>query len=289
MPKTDKKFAVIDIGSNSVRLMLWANGPLYKKVCTTRLAEGLSQSGMLCGAAIARTVDAVVRFAEEGEHSGARVLAFATAAVRASSNSAAFCKAVKMRCGKDVDVVSGEEEALLGLCGAAGAGDGGIIDIGGASTEICRREGGKIVQSVSLPIGAVRLSDECGQDKTANDRRICSVLETLGGVRPTCRMYAIGGTASVLASVRLKLRTYSAQALNHVPLTREWIEEEAETLFALSAEERKSIPGMEPARADIIAGGAAILAAVVRRLDIGTVYFSDADNLEGYLVVRGFV
>ena len=78
------KYAVIDIGSNSVRLMLWADGPLYKKVCTTRLAEGLSCSGSLCDTAMDRTVRAVADFCKEGEQAGAQVLAFATAAVRSA-------------------------------------------------------------------------------------------------------------------------------------------------------------------------------------------------------------
>ena len=85
------KYAVIDIGSNSVRLMLWANGTLYKKVITTRLAQGLAASGVICEEASARTVAAIAELAAEGRREGAIVLAFATAAGRSAKGGCAFC------------------------------------------------------------------------------------------------------------------------------------------------------------------------------------------------------
>lgn len=150
------KYAVIDIGSNSVRLLLWADGSaLYKKKSTTRLGEGLSLTGSLSQAAMQRSAEAVCRFAEEGRAAGARVLAFATAAVRRASNGAEFVARVLDACGVRIDVLSGEREAEAGLAGALRGEDGAVIDIGGASTEVIVQRGAK----PSLP--SARISARC--------------------------------------------------------------------------------------------------------------------------------
>ena len=281
------KYAVIDIGSNSVRLMLWADGPLYKKVCTTRLAEGLSCSGSLCDTAMDRTARAVAGFCKEGEQAGAQVLAFATAAVRSARNGMEFCARVRALCGVTVEIVSGGEEALLGLNGALGAADGGIVDIGGASTEVCIRERDRIAFSVSLDIGVVRLFELCGQDGNRLRAVVRERIEPLVGVVCRGKMCAIGGTASTLASIKLGLEEYDASKLNGLALSADYLDEIAARLLTLSVEERKAIPGMDVRRADVIAGGAVLLAEIVHVLGLQNVIFSDGDNLEGYLAARG--
>ena len=281
------KYAVIDIGSNSVRLMLWADGPLYKRVVTTRLAEGLSASGVLSDEACSRTVAAIGGLCREGRDAGARIAAFATAAVRSAANGRAFCDRVKRECGVEVDVVSGEEEALLGLCGALGDSDGGIIDIGGASTEVCIRRGGNIAFSVSLPVGVVRLLERCGQDKEKLIGAVREAVRPLAAARGKDRLYAIGGTASTLASIRLGLSEYDAGKLAGLSLSAQYLGEIGERLLGLTVEQRKRIPGMDVRRADVIAGGAVLLYEAVCALGVDEVRFSDGDNLEGYLLHRG--
>ena len=281
------KYAVIDIGSNSVRLMLWADGPLYKRVVTTRLAEGLSASGVLSDEACSRTVAAIGGLCREGREAGARIAAFATAAVRSAANGRAFCDRVKRECGVEVDVVSGEEEALLGLCGALGDSDGGIIDIGGASTEVCIRRGGNIAFSVSLPVGVVRLLERCGQDKEKLIGAVREAVRPLAATRGKDRLYAIGGTASTLASIRLGLSEYDAGKLAGLSLSAQYLGEIGERLLGLTVEQRKRIPGMDVRRADVIAGGAVLLYEAVCALGADEVRFSDGDNLEGYLLRRG--
>ncbi len=281
--------AIIDIGSNSVRLMLWEGGKsLYKRVNTTRLGEGLALTGRLKEAAIVRTAEAVKRYAEEGRAAGAQVHAFATAAVRSAENGADFCAEVKKICNLKVDVVSGGEEALLGLSGALGGNEeGGILDIGGASTEVCLRKEGKIFFSVSLPVGAVRLYDKCGEDGKKLLSEICTAVSPLEGVRPVGNMYAIGGTGSTLASVLLGLEEYDGEKIQDFYMREAQISALADRLLSLSAEERKKIKGMDERRADIIAGGAVLLSEIMKKLSLGGVYASDRDNLEGYCYLRG--
>ncbi len=283
------KYAVIDIGSNSVRLMLWADGTLYKKVCTTRLAEGLAASGSLSEAAMERTARAVADFCTEGRREGAQVLAFATAAVRSSSNGGTFCARVKALTGVDVDVIGGEEEARLGMFGALGdQKDGIVIDIGGASTEVCCREFGVVQYQKSLPVGAVSILETCGQSIGMIDAYVRAMADRLPVRIPHFdNRYAIGGTASTLASMSLELPAYDAAKLNHTELTREWLMEVAIRLNLTPVEQRKNIRGMDPRRADVILGSTMLLAAIMQKLRLDSVFFSDADNLEGYLAARG--
>lgn len=275
------KYAVIDIGSNSVRLMLWADGKtLYKKVETTRLGKNLS-AGNLTEDAMSATVAAVERFADEGRRAGAEVFAFATAAVRTAKNGGKIVARLLSR-GIAVDVVPGEVEAEIGMSGALGESDGGIIDVGGASTEVRIRENGEIKFSVSIPIGAVRLKDECKDNAQKITERLKNELKSLKPIKKPVKMCAIGGTAATLACLNLGI-DYDAERLNGLKMSAEYLQNSADRLLNMSVSERKALAGMEEKRADIIAGGAAILSAVVEKLGVPYVEFSDADNLEGYL------
>ena len=283
------KYAVIDIGSNSVRLMLWADGTLYKKLFTTRLAAGM-RDGVLQEDAMRRTAEAIAVFYREGvaEAGAARTFAFATAAVRSAKNGAAFCAYVKELCGAEIDVVSGDTEALLGAYGALGAQDGGMIDIGGASTEIYLRKGGKKAFAVSLPVGVVRLKETCGQEKDLLERAVRKAVAPLAGQRADVPMFAVSGTACTLACIFLQT-PFAEGKIHGAKLSRAWVAREAAELCALSVEEKKRLIGMEEKRADVIAGGAVLLAGIMETLKIEEITFSESDNLEGYLRYRGLI
>lgn len=281
--------AVIDIGSNSVRLMLWADGKtLYKKILTTRLGRGLEGKGVLSPDAMERTALAVRDLAEEGRKAGAKVMAFATAAVRTASNGGEFCEKVKALCGVGVDVVSGQDEARLAVLGALGDRDGGIVDIGGASTEICLVKSGKTIFSRSLDVGAVRLFDACGEDMekilTRVEGEISCLPRAEGGL-----FYAVGGTAATLAGLKLQLTRYAPERLQDALLGREWVAETARKLFSIPLEERRKLKGMDPSRADILGGAAVLLEKIMEKMDLAEVRFSDRDNLEGYLALKGLI
>ena len=284
------KSAIIDIGSNSVRLMLWADGKsLYKKVETTRLGEGIAQIPILREEAISRTIAAIAQYALEANQENARIFAFATAAVRVAENGAEFCNRVKHACGVEVEVISGEEEAKLAFLGALSEEDGGIIDIGGASTEISYRVGARTAFSISLPLGAVRLYDDCGEDENELLRKISHSLRSLEGARPMKTTYAVGGTASTLACIRCGLTVYNGAQLQGLSLSAEWVERAAKKLLSMTAQERRTVPGMDIRRVDIIGGGALLLAEIMKKLGLAEVKFSDRDNLEGYCVLRRIV
>lgn len=286
------KISAIDVGSNSVRLMVMADGKtLYKQLDTTRLAEGLAQSGVLKPEAIERTARAVQIFAAAAELNGAGTpYVFATAAVRSSKNGADFVARVKALTGIDVDVLSGEEEAACGILGALRGRDGGIIDLGGASTEITLQQGGKTLYSKSVNIGTVRLFDMAGQDRFALQAAIDNSLNGYGSLSLDGKdIYGIGGTATSLAALYHELEKYDPKVVEGTVLTREWLCAEAEKLLSLTVEERKALRGMEPRRADVIAGGCLLMYSILNRFNADRITVSESDNLEGYVLLKGLV
>lgn len=286
------KISAIDVGSNSVRLMVMADGKtLYKQLDTTRLAEGLAQSGVLKPEAIERTARAVQIFAAAAELNGAGTpYVFATAAVRSSKNGADFVARVKALTGIDVDVLSGEEEAACGILGALRGRDGGIIDLGGASTEITLQQGGKTLYSKSVNIGTVRLFDMAGQDRSALQAAIDNLLNGYGSLSLDGKdIYGIGGTATSLAALYHELEKYDPKVVEGTVLTREWLCAEAEKLLSLTVEERRALRGMEPRRADVIAGGCLLMYSILNRFNADRITVSESDNLEGYVLLKGLV
>ena len=281
------KISAIDIGSNSVRLLLWADGhSLYKKVDTTRLGEGLAATGRLSSAAMSRTAEAVGRFALEAERQGSdKLYVFATAAARGAENGAEFVRLVKDKCGIDVDVISGEKEAKLGLLGALGGKAGGIIDVGGASSEVTVSDGKNIVYAQSLPLGAVRVTELCGTDIAKTRALISEKLPSYGDI-PKAEMTAIGGTATSLVALEKELAVYDAQKVHGTVMTAAKLEEWAERLLGMTQAERLALPGMDPRRADILGGGAMLLAMIAAYARADKVIVSEADNLEGYIMYR---
>ena len=286
------KISAIDVGSNSVRLMVMADGKtLYKQLDTTRLAEGLAGSGVLKPEAIERTARAVQIFAAAAELNGAGTPhVFATAAVRSSKNGADFVARVKALTGIDVDVLSGEEEAACGILGALRGRDGGIIDLGGASTEITLQQGGKTLYSKSVNIGTVRLFDMAGQDRFALQAAIDNSLNGYGPHSLDGKdIYGIGGTATSLAALYHELEKYDPKVVEGTVLTREWLCAEAEKLLSLTVEERRALRGMEPRRADVIAGGCLLMYSILNRFNADRITVSESDNLEGYVLLKGLV
>ena len=281
------KYGVIDIGSNSVRLMM-SDGvkTLYKKVITTKLGEGVSLFPVLKETAIERTVDGVRTLYGDALADGAdKVYAFATAAVRSAENGNVFIDRVKQVVGLNVEVVSGEVEAFLGLSGALNGKDGGIIDIGGASTEITLSKDGQTVYSHSLNLGVVRLVDLCGQDEVLI-RNTCKEKIKEYGLVPKTNFYAIGGTATSLAGIDLELEVYDPKKVHGYRLTVEDVSRLAKKLISLSVEERKKLKGLQPARAEVIAGGAILLEEIMKMLGVNYITVSESDNLEGYLTYK---
>ena len=277
--------AVIDIGSNSVRLMLSNGAEKQKFLITTRLAEG-KVDGALSQISIDRTVNAVAVLFDKAIKSGAdKIYAFATAAVRNSKNGKTFTDSVLEKTGLNVDVVSGEVEAELALIGALKGSDGGVIDIGGGSTEIAVKQGGQTVYDVSYSFGAVTINSNFER----NESEIANYLSSqIKGVKMRFeeKFHGVGGTISTLALINAGAAEYSPTAVEHKPITLEDLKGIKSELYSLSPSEISEKYPFASSRADIIAGGAEILYSVMTAYGISEIYASDSDNLEGYLIYR---
>ncbi len=284
-----KRFAVIDVGSNSVRLMFVADGKvLYKRLKTTRLGDGLAETSRLKEERLEASAQAVATFAEQARLEGAEeVRVFATAAVRSAQNGKAFVARVKTLCGIDVDVISGEKEAEIGVLGALGEKDGGIIDVGGASTEIVVKKDDAFLYKKSVNIGIVRLKDTCGRDRALLRNAAETAAETFGSVPHNGTLTAVGGTATTLAAVKLKLKTYESEKITGTEITVAEMQTLAEELLRLTVAKTAALPGVPSGREDVLAGGAMLLAVLMEKLHVEKLIVSDRDNLEGYALKKG--
>ena len=286
-----KKFAVIDIGSNSVRLMFVADGKvLYKSLNTTRLGEGLAATSRLSEAAIERSASAVAAFFEQAKAEGAEyVCAFATAAVRSAQNGQAFIDRVRLLCGLNVEVISGEEEAEIGILGALGVKDGAVVDVGGASTEIVVKRDGTLVYKKSVDIGVVRIKDRCGREQSQIEKLGRETVKEYGNIPKIEEIYGIGGTATTIAAQVLGLTEYDSAKVTGSVITVDEMRKQADRLSKMSVEEIAKLPCMPKGRADVLSGGAVWLAVLMEELGIPKMIVSDRDNLEGYAIKRGLM
>ena len=286
----NSKYGVVDVGSNSVRAILYSDGKiLYKNVITTRLGEGLINTGRICESAFERTLQTiktcvltlVSKFADQ-------IFIFATETVRSASNGQGFVNAVKQSTGIDVDVIEGDVEGEIGLLGALGEKDGGIIDIGGASAEIVACKGGEIIYSHSLPLGAVRLYDACGEDLKKLDELIDKNLDFYGKVPQYVDYYVIGGTATTIGFIDSGAREYQEKLVDGRRITVSKINSIVDELSSKTIEQRIEKMHINPKRAEIIVGGAYMLKKIMERFNVSVVTVSESDNLLGYLRKKVF-
>lgn len=280
------KYAVIDIGSNSVRMLINGDGAsIFKESKITKLAKGMF-NGVLDGESINRTICAVKYFVDKAKSfSVDKLFCFATAATRNAKNKTEFLDKIKSSCGIQVDVVSGENEGYIGALGALEGRDGAVIDVGGASSEICVLNQGKIIYSKSLPIGAVSMTDKFGQDKITAYQFISQKVREYGEIS-CCNFYAIGGTASTLSAIEQQLEPYDTTKVHGYIIRKENINKIVDKLFELSIEERRLLKGLQPERAEVIAQGGLIILCIMEYLNLDCLIVSESDNLEGYLLEK---
>jgi len=303
------KRAVIDIGTNSVRMLIaeLEKGNrdklniIDKWVLSTRLGEGVDSKGYLSSKAIERTVDAIkslVKIASANEVDG--ILCFATSAVRDASNRKYFIELVNRCCGIDVKVLSGDEEAKAGFVGALmdipyEYSKVILVDIGGGSTELVLGQRNCIDYSVSLNIGAVRLTEMFPlgypvdyDNWNAMAAFVCDTLKKQW--RGDCSSFPIvgvGGTITSLASMDQELEVYDRNRIQGYCLDIKAIQKLLNKILSCSIEDRKKLTGLQPSRADIIPAGVCILLEVMDFFKRESIIVSDHDNLEGMLVLSG--
>jgi exopolyphosphatase/guanosine-5'-triphosphate,3'-diphosphate pyrophosphatase len=295
-------FAAVDIGSNSVRLKI-ARLTKHRLIEVledrevTRLGESVFRSGFLSPEAIANTVRVLRRFHRAVQRTGAdSVRVVATSALRDARNSHAFLEWVRSSTGWEVSIISGMEEARLihlGLTSSIRVAASPVLmmDLGGGSCELTISVEGRIRSTVSLPLGAVRLTNEflhhdpprqaeLQQLKSFIVREIGHTAERIKRARPAV-VIATSGTAEALLAVSRGLdKTKSSRSTS---VSRAQMKRVAKLLAQLFLEDRRKLSGVGPRRAEIIVAGAAVYTALLDRCQLPGFRFSPLGLRDGLL------
>jgi len=301
------RVAAIDIGTNSIRLLKaeiidgkLISGP--KELNMTRIGEGVNETGMLSEAGMNRSVEALVDFEMKAKAWGAQeIFALATSAVRDARNRDVFLERVKSACDLKIEVISGEHEARIGYLGVLAGlenieGNILVIDVGGGSTELIVGDADGIKFAHSANVGAVRMTGKHIQSDPIKESEFVHVQEDVKDITQDVlteinkysitRAVGIGGTATTLGAMKLKMEVYDRYKIQNSHISLEEIKTLNTSLKALTIEERKNIKGLQPKRADIILAGAMVIEHVLIETNIGNMYVSDFDNLEGCLMEK---
>ncbi|MCI4351960.1 MAG: Ppx/GppA family phosphatase [Thermoplasmata archaeon] len=279
------QLAVIDLGSNTARLSIFeATGEgglrtVYEVKELPRLGKGVRKDLSLSPAAIERGLATLVRFSRHLTVMGnPPTIAVATSAVRDAPNGPAFVERIARRTGILMRVISGEEEARLGYLGVASSWELDrdlTADLGGGSIQLASTRGGRLERSTSLPLGALRLTQDFLDHDPPKRRELETlqeyVQERLAATslpRPAekLRVFGVGGTIRCLARVAMELREYPVQRIHGYPLNRRDLEALQAILFEMSAPQRREVPGISAARADVIVAGLIVVQELLRRM-----------------------
>ena len=282
--------ATIDIGTNSVLLLVadsegGALRPVLERAAVTRLGEGVDRNRRLLPAACERTLACLAEYARELRALGvSRLDAVGTSAMRDAAGGQEFVAQAAALLGVAPRVIDGNEEARLtfagalsGLSVASVASETGkvtVFDIGGGSTEIIvgtsTATQRRIAAAVSLNIGSVRLFERhvrsdppSTEEMRSVQRDIALALADAPKPEAGATLVGVAGTITQLAALELELTPYDSTRVHGHRLTRSTVDRLATRLASLSLAERRILPGMEPARADVLVVGSAIARAVL--------------------------
>ena len=274
--------AIIDIGTNTL-LLLIVDAQLrpVADVCRFgRLGQGLDATGRLADEAIARSLEICRDYRRMiDEHRAGPPTIVATQALREAQNSAAFTGPAQDILGGSIQVISGAREAELAFLAVARtfpelAGTPYVVvDVGGGSTELVATDGTRVRSAVSIPIGAVRLTERhltSDPPKPAEVRAMMSDIDAQLAPLELPRAVAVvgtAGTATTIAAIAKGLTRHDPDRVTGVRVTAMAVDAQLARMLTQTVAERRATRGIEPQRADVIAGGVAIYARVLHRLD----------------------
>jgi exopolyphosphatase/guanosine-5'-triphosphate,3'-diphosphate pyrophosphatase len=308
------KLAAIDVGSNSIKLVVVEAASsdsfavLAREKESVRLGHETLNEGHLSASAIERAADCIKRFRSIAEARGAtRLIAIATASVREANNAGAFIDEIERQTGLRLEVLSGIEEArLIGLAASKSCARGEVplinVDIGGGSTEISLMRDGTPALLFSVKLGAVGLTERFLASDPVKPKELRALREEIRAAleRPSRELrgstwqQALGTSGTILAlgeALRQRnLRDVDKRTLAAQPAGAEIIfshlERFNERLASMTVTERRSIPGISAQRAEIIVAGGQILEGVMRALGINLLRTCDWALREGVIIDR---
>lgn len=299
-----ERLAAIDVGTNSVRLLVAEPADDGGRFATverlmriTRLGRGVGAAGRLAPDAIGRTLEVLGEYRSVMDGLGVppgRVRMTATSAARDAANRGDFFGPAAAVVGAPVELLSGTEEGRLSFDGATADLDPAlgpflVVDIGGGSTEFSVAAG-----SVSVDVGCVRLSEtylehdppqpeELHACITITAEHLQDVVRELPAVADANTFVGLAGTITTAAAVEQGLAVYDRDRIHGFRLTHEAAEDVFRTLATEARADRIHNPGLEEARADVIVGGLCVLVTIFRQLGFDECLVSEADILDGLI------
>jgi exopolyphosphatase/guanosine-5'-triphosphate,3'-diphosphate pyrophosphatase len=285
--------AIIDIGSNSIRLVVY-QGPerlpatLFNEKVMAGLGKGPTQNGKLSPEALRLAIETLERFAaltREMEVTSVRTVA--TAAVRDAANRQVLLDAAT-RVGLSVELLSGEQEANaagLGVLSAIPDAEGIVGDLGGGSLELVRIKKGEIRDRASFPLGVLRVAALREKGKGAIDRRVAKLLAQAGwtGRGKGLPLYLVGGSWRSLARLDMEVKRYPLPVIQQYAMSPADITRLVRTVSHVGKGTLKAVPGISSQRAPMLNDAAALLAALLRHLKSERTIVSSFGLREGLL------
>jgi exopolyphosphatase / guanosine-5'-triphosphate,3'-diphosphate pyrophosphatase len=297
--------AVIDVGTNSVKFVLalrTADGGFdvrAERAEMTRLGEDLEHAGRLGEGPIARTAEAIAGMVAEARGQGAEAIAaVGTAGLRIAPNAGDLLDDVRERCGIEIDVISGEDEARLAYRAATSAlgvraASLVVFDSGGGSSQFTFGDLEHVSERFSVNVGAVGFTERFALDGQVRDQGLWAALAAMAGElirldgRPAPDLVVgMGGAVTNLAAVKHGLKVYDPSVIQGTVLDRLEIDRQIDLYRARTADQRRTIPGLQPKRAEVILAGACIIRTVLTLLDADSLTVSDRGLRHGVLVDR---
>ncbi len=293
-PPRYRPVAVVDIGSNSVRLVVYdgvrrSPTPIFNEKVLCGLGKGVAITSRLNEAAITRALAALRRFRALVKQMGVKqVFAVATAAAREAKNGDDFIEQAEKALGAGIRVLSGKEEArfaALGVLSGTPEADGIAGDLGGGSLELIDIKDGKLHDGVTLPIGPLRLIDLSGGSMERAEVMVDEYLHKTDIVKKLHgrTFYAVGGAWRNLARIHMAQTDYPLHVLHHYQMTRRQAEGISELMANLTAASLKDVKDMSKARIDTLPYGAMILDRLMHLGKAKDVVISVFGVREGYL------
>ncbi len=299
------RYATIDIGTNSVLLLVAERDPagrwraVEERAEITRLGKGVDRSKALSAESMALTLEVVGRFATDARALGAAGLAIsATSAARDATNGKIFLDGVREQAGVAPEILSGDEEARLSFLSAftdfGGQQSLVVIDIGGGSTEFIYGDTtGAISFRRSFDVGAVRMTERflTGDPPEAGELAALekSLRETFTALPPPPRPFrfvGVAGTVTTICAVARRIEPYDATVVHGAELTKAEVDATTHRLAHLPVVLRRTLPGLQPKRADVIVAGGEILRIALELLGAPALTVSDRGLRWGLLTDR---
>ncbi len=291
--QSDRSTAVIDIGSNSVRLVVYDGPkrvplPKFNEKVLCGLGQDLGTTGLLGEEAMENALASLRRYAALVNHMGIeRVMVAATAAVREADNGSEFVSEVEQECDLNVQVLSGKQEARyagLGVLSSIPHAKGVVGDLGGGSLELVEINDAKIEQTATLPLGALRLSNmgmSDGRLKKFIGKKISKVdwLEEI----PKDNFYVVGGGWRSFSKYHIAKTNHPLNIVHNYRMSNADIRELIDEIQGMSIEELIAAPGISKSRAGTVKTSALILQIILDRLNPKHVIFSGSGLREGML------